>query len=409
MSKALVSTEEKRSLGKLVLPALFVSRFAIEPPGILTGLLLIDIGATFGCSVGVMGQVRTVSYVVAVVSALLMGILSVRFKHRSLLMMGLLFVSISALACFFAWNFNVMLLSYSMSGLGMAMVAPMTFTLVADYFPLERRAAVIGWLIAGSALAYLVGSPVIGLIEGLGGWRLAFLGFVLPVSMVSLLLTAQGLPSISSSEQPTMSKRSYLEGFKGVFSSRSADACLIGTALSMAAWQAILLFSSSFQRQRFQASTGLASVILLISAVIYILGSLSGGRIARRVGMKPLTVSTAFLASIFIISYTSPPSLWLSVAISFLGCLFSGMLSTAFSSLTLEQVPRFRGTMMSVSSAASNMGSAFGTGIGGLALLLFSYEGMAISLGVMGLAGTVVFHLLAIDPTRTEARVLNAS
>jgi len=402
MNEKPVSTEEKHSSGRLILTSLIFSGFAIQPPGILTGLLLIDIGATFGCSVGIIGQIRTVSSVVAVVSALLTGVLSVRFKHKSLLMMGLSSVSISALACCFSSDFNMMLVSYSISGLGMAMVAPMIYTLVADYFPLEKRAAAIGWIIAGMALSYFVGAPVIGLIEGLGGWRVAFLGFVLPVSLLSLLLAAKGLPPISSSDQPTMSKGNYLEGFKGVFSNRSANACLIGTALSMAAWQAILLYSSSFRRQRFLISTGFASILLLIGAFIYILGTLSSGRIVRRVGMKPLTVSTAFLASIFILSYTSPPDLWLSVALSLLGCLFSGMLSTAFTSLTLEQVPRFRGTMMSMNSAVSNTGSALGAGLGGLALLLFNYEGMAISLGVMGFAGAVIFHLLAIDPTRTE-------
>jgi len=404
MNEKAAFTEEKFSPGKLVLPALVFSGFAIQPPGILTGLLLIDIGVTFGCSVGVMGQIRTVSSIVAVAFALLMGILSVRFKHKTLLMIGLLSVSISALACWFTSDFNVMLVSYSISGLGMAMVAPMTYTLVADYFPLEKRAAAIGWIIAGMALSYFVGAPVIGLIESFGGWRLAFLGFVLPVSLLSLLLAAKGLPSISSSDQPTMSKRNYLAGFTEVFSNRSADACLIGTTLSMAAWQAILLYSSSFRRQRFLISTGFASILLLIAALIYILGTLSSGRIVRRVGMKSLTVSTAFLASIFTISYTSPPSLWLSVALSFLGCLFSGMLSTASTSLTLEQVPRFRGTMMSVSSTASNLGSALGAGVGGLTLLLFDYEGMAISLGVMGVAGAVIFRLLATDPTRTETR-----
>jgi predicted MFS family arabinose efflux permease len=132
VSERPVSTEQKRSPGRLTLPALVVSRFAIEVPGILTGLLLIDIGLTFGYSVGVAGQIRTICSIVAVFFALLMGILSVRFKHKLLLMTGLLLVSISALACSFASSFNVMLLSYSISGLGMAMVSPMAFALVGE-------------------------------------------------------------------------------------------------------------------------------------------------------------------------------------------------------------------------------------------------------------------------------------
>ena len=77
------------------------------------------------------------------------------------------------------------------------------------------------------------------------------------------------------------------------------------------------------------------------------------------------------------------------------------MLFTAFSSLTLEQVPRFRGTMMSITLAAMNTGGTLGAGVGGLALILYDYEFMGVSLGGMGLVGAAIFHLLVKDPTKT--------
>ena len=402
MDEMAVSTEEKRSPGKLILPSLVLSRFAIEVPGILTGLLLIDVGLTFGCSVGFVGQIRTVCSVVAVFFSLLMGILSVRFKHKLLLLAGLLLVSISALACSFASNFIVMLLSYSISGVGMAMVSPTAFALVGEHFALEMRPNAIGWIMTGAALSYLVGSPVIGLIADFGGWRLAFLGYVLPVALLTLLLAGKGLPTIFRAPQVAVGRRSYFEGFKGVFSNRSADACLIGSALVMATYQAVLVYSASFYRQRFLVSTGLASIFVLGGALFFTLGAMASGRFVKRIGRKPLTVLTSFLGGVLIVSYTSLPSLWLSLAARFLGGLFIGMTATASTSLTLEQTPKFLGTMMSVNAAAGNLGSTLGAGIGGLALLMLDYEGMASSLGVMGIAAAIIFQLLAIDPTRTE-------
>jgi len=395
-------SQERTSPGKLVLPSLVISRFAVEPPGILTGLLLVDIGLTFGCSVGVVGQIRTICSIVAVFFALLMGILSVRFKHKSLLMMGLLLVSISALACSFASNFNAMLLSYSISGLGMAMVMPMAFASVGEHFALETRPNAIGWIMTGAAVSYLVGSPIIGLIDSYGGWRLAFLGYALPVSLLALLLAAKGLPTVVRGPQAAMSQGSYFEGFKGVFSNRSADACLIGSALVSATYQAVLVYSASFYRQRFLVSTGLASIFVLGGALFFTLGAMVSGRFVKKIGRKPLTVLTSFLGGVFIVSYTSFPNLWLSLAARFLGGLFIGMTSTAANSLTLEQTPEFRGTMMSMNAAAGNMGSTLGAGVGGLALLVFDYEGMALSLGVMGIAAAIMFQLLTVDPTKTE-------
>jgi len=335
---------------------------------------------------------------------LFMGLLSVRFRHKSLLMMGLLFMSISALGCGFAPNFDMMLLLYSISGLGIAMVTPMLTTTVGENFPLEKRASAIGWIYAFAALSYVIGAPVISFIAGFGGWRLAFLSFVLFTPLLGLLLAAKGLPSTSRDRRPAMSLGSYLEGFKAVLSNRSADACLVGTALGAASFQAILIYSSSFFRQRFLVSIGFASTVTIGGALGYTLGSVGGGRFVKRFGRKLFTVLTAFIVGMFATSYTSLPNLWLSVAFSVLGCLFAGMRGTATTSLTLEQVPSFRGTMMSINSAATSMGSALGAGLGGLALLMFNYEGVGISLGGMGIAAAIIFHLLATDPTGTEMR-----
>lgn len=90
---------KRRLSDRLVIPALVLSRGATQPPLAVTGLLMIDIGLTFGHPVGVIGQIQTLSSVIAIVFSLLMGILSVRFKHRSLLITGLTFYGVSALCC----------------------------------------------------------------------------------------------------------------------------------------------------------------------------------------------------------------------------------------------------------------------------------------------------------------------
>lgn len=395
---------EKHSSGRLVLPSLVASYFATSPPGILTGLLLIDIGLTFKVSVGVIGQINTLSSIVAVIFSLFMGALSVRFRHKSLLLIGILFLSISGLGCTLASNFDFMLLSYSLTGLALAVITPMTITLIGELFPLEKRASAVGWLVAGGALAYVIGAPVINFIAGLGGWRLAFLGFVLPISLASLFLAFAGLPSKSLSNQPEASKTPYLEGFKEVLSNRSAVACLVGNVLRMVAFMAILIYGVSFFRQQFLLSTNSASIVVLGAALYYTLGSLTSGRLVNRFGSKPLTVLTALSAGVFTISFTCVPNLWLSLALNFLGAWFSGMVASVSSSLTLEQVPKFRGTMMSINSAAQNLGSALGAGLGGFALVLFDYEVLGITLGAMGIVAAIVFHLFTIDPIRTQMR-----
>ncbi|MFQ6126254.1 MAG: MFS transporter [Candidatus Heimdallarchaeota archaeon] len=183
MNDNLRLTEENHSPRRLLLPSLAISNVAIQPPFILTGLLLIDIGNTFDHPVGVTGQLQTAAAFIAAIAALFMGVLSVRYQHKSLLLSGLLFFCISALGCSFALNFNMMLITFSITGLGMAMVTPMIFALIGAHFPLEKRASTIGSVNASASLAYVIGAPIIGFIAGVGGeegWHWAFLGIVSP-------------------------------------------------------------------------------------------------------------------------------------------------------------------------------------------------------------------------------------
>jgi predicted MFS family arabinose efflux permease len=394
--------DKKHPVGGLFLPSLVVSYFATSPLGILTGLFLLRMAESFGVSKGVMGQINAVSSAVAVIFALLMGMLSVRFKHNVLLLAGLLSLSVSAIGCYVAWDFYSMFLLYSLSGIGIAMVSPMTIALVGEYLALEKRARAVGLVIAGGSLAYFVGAPIMGVMAGFGGWRMTLLGFVIPFSIVSLFLAFVGVPSASSSHESSVDKGSYLESIREIVSSRSAVGCLIGNVFRNAAFMAILLYSTVFFIERFGLSEDRASFVILGAALCYTLGSVVASSLVNRYGRKLSTVSTALLASIFTMSYAYVPSIWLSLTLDFTAAWFMGMMASAASSLTLEQVPRFRGSMMSLGSAATSLGSAVGAAVGGMALIWYDYEALGSILGGLGIISAVVFYFVTIDPTREK-------
>jgi DHA1 family inner membrane transport protein len=389
-------SKERNYPGRLFLPTLAFSGFAISTLGIVTALLLIDMAETFHTSVGIMGQINTPSSIASFIFALMMGVLSVRFRHRSLLLAGLLLMFISALGCALAPNLSSIFILYALGGIGGIMVVPMSLTLVGDYVPFEKRASAIGWVNAGQPLAYLIGAPLIAFIAGFGGWRSAIWGFVLPISLVGLLLAFKGLRSISKSGG---SNENYLEGFRAILSNSSAKACLTGNALRSIQWMAILIYGISFFRQKFGASPGFASIVLLGAAFFYTAGNIIGGGVVNRLGRKLSSVVSALLAGIFTISYAFISSLWLSLALNLSACLFSGMVVSASVSLTIEQVPRFRGTIMSVNSAAASLGSAIGASAGGFALLHFDYEGLGTILGTAGILAAIVYKFYTIDPS----------
>jgi predicted MFS family arabinose efflux permease len=335
--------------------------------------------------------------VVGVVSALLLGSFSVRFKAKPLLLTGLMALSVSSLVCSLAPSYGMMLFFYSMVGIGMAVVPPMAFTLVAEHFPPGERSKVIGWIVAGMTLAGVIGSPIIGFISNTYGWRMAYLVFAFPFSLFAMILSAKVLPSTSESDSKDKKRGNIMEGYKDVLTNRSATACLISSVLMTTAWQAIVLYSSSFYRDHFLLPLSYTSIVLTGSSLIFTLASLMTSRFVDRFGRKPVAVASAFIAGLGIVSYTVLPNLYLSIASRFMAALFTSLMYNALNSLTLEQVPKFRGTMMSLNQAAGSLGLAIGGGIGGIVFLIYGYKAVGPSLGALMFVAAVVFHIFVVD------------
>ena len=395
----MVSSKSPTShLGKLTLPSLVLARFATQPSGLIMGLLLIEIGQTFSVPVGVAGQIGAFSSLIGLIFALLMGILSVKYNHKSLLLIGLLAYSVCALGCCITPNYWMMMVAFSLSGIGMAMVRPMAPAIVGENTPLERRSHAVGWLIAGGSISYLIGAPIVGYIANQWGWRTTFLVYMFPVSIISLFLAYVGIPGKRTTSESERKEVNYLDGFRKVFKNRSAIACLLGASLGMAAWTATLSYSISFFRQRFSVPTSWASIILSGLALCFTTGSLSSGYLINVFGRKKFTVISTLLLGMVTITFMNLGVFWLSLALAFFSCIVAGMRYSASDSLTLEQIPEFRGSMMSISSAASSLGSTLGAGIGGVTLVLWSYGGLGLTLGTFGIVAATVYLLFAIDP-----------
>ena len=349
-------------------------------------------------------QIITVASIIGAITAVLMGVGSVRYNHKMLLRLGLGLLCISAVGCALAKNFLMMLLAFSLYGLATAIVLPILFAMVGEHFHLKQRAYALGWVFTGGSLAFLISAPVIGLIADLGGWRWAFLGVMLPAPLVGFILVTICIPSTVRYSSSSGSLKQHLEGFREIFTRRSAVACLLSSALNSAAYIALELYGTQFLRERFLVSLGFISVVtfyFLGGSSSFIVGYQVGGRIVPRFGRKPITIVTAIIAGSCIIAFMNMPNLLLFFTFAFLSCMFLGIMGTSLGSLTLEQIPDFRGTIMSLDSAAGFMGGAIGAGVGGIVLLLWNYTEVGLVLGAMSLISALLVYFVVIDTTNS--------
>ena len=152
--------------GRFVLPTLAFTRFISGMPNVLIGVLLIEIAESFNTSVGVAGQIRTATSILAFFSALILGGLSVKYNPKTLLVTGIASLFISATLSSNASSFLMLLAFYPLNGIGIVLVNPMGAALVGEYYSDEERASAVGWLVSGGSLAWVVGAQAITYLAG---------------------------------------------------------------------------------------------------------------------------------------------------------------------------------------------------------------------------------------------------
>jgi MFS family permease len=147
-------------------------------------------------------------------------------------------------------------------------------------------------------------------------------------------------------------------------------------------------------------SRDMASWLLSGLALVFIAAVLGSSWFINRYGRKSVTFFSFSLMAVFSFFYMSIELFWVSIAALMIMGVVSGLRRNASQSLSLEQVPLLRGSMMSLSAAGDSLGSVVGAGIGGYALGVGGYWLMSLVLGILGIISALTIRLYAVDPTK---------
>ena len=396
-----MKTEEMVESGssRLILLALVVAVFSTTVIDIIIPLFLVDIAKTFHVSAAVASQIRTYSSIAQIIPGLLLGFLSVRYKAKSLLIIGALCISLAAIGSYAAFDLNYMQFFYSFNGIGSVIVSAMALVVIGEFYPLQRKPHAVGIISATGALGYVIGAPVSALISDYAGWRSTFTYLVLPISIAAVILALYLIPSSNPIRPVTVKKEPYWGGFQEIFMNKSAIACLISFIFFLILFS-IGTFGIAFFRTTFNISADFASVIMFGGALSGALGSLVSGQFVIKFGRKNLTVVASLLSAILAMIAFYMPSIWIVLGFRYSSMIFWGVAIAANANLMLEQVPKHRGSMMSLRVAFAGIGSAVGVAIGGIVLSLYDYQTIALILGTLGIVGSFILLAAARDPCK---------
>ncbi len=130
------------------------------------------------------------------------------------------------------------------------------------------------------------------------------------------------------------------------------------------------------------------------------MGSLLSGRFINKVGRRRFTCITALLIGVFTILFINVPSFYTSIFLVLLITSSAALWTSSSSDFALDQVPEYRGAMMSLNSGSSRLRNALGSALGGLAFTFGDYNLLGIIVGVMSIIGFIVFSVFTLDTRR---------
>ncbi|MCG2801836.1 MAG: DHA2 family efflux MFS transporter permease subunit [Cellulomonas sp.] len=180
-----------------ILPALLAGFFMIMLDTTIVNIAVPSLVSSFGADLVAVGWVNSGYLLSYAILLLVSGRLGDRYGPRPVFIVGLTVFTLSSWACGMAPTIGWLIAARVVQGIGGALVAPQTMTLITRVFPERQRGTALGLWGTIAGVAAIAGPLLGGVLVETVGWQWIF--FVnLPVGAVALWLAFRRLPVLST-------------------------------------------------------------------------------------------------------------------------------------------------------------------------------------------------------------------
>ena len=263
-----------------------------------------------------------------------------RYNRRNIIAIALCLWSAMTAVCGMTTGFVSLFLARVGVGIGEAGGNPPAYSLIADYFPPERRATAMAVIGMGIPLGVLTGFLVGGWVNEFLGWRSAFMAVGMPgvVLAVVLWFTLREPPrGFYEPQQAVGQTPSILSTFHHLWQRPACrHLCMAAALYGMSGWGAGIWQPSFFMRSHGmgsgEAGTWLAFVFGLSGACGSFLGGMIGDRVFKItqdprwylwISSTGILVAIPFVFLVYLWPTPIPALLFLSIP-TFLGHMYLG-------------------------------------------------------------------------------------
>ncbi len=275
---------------------------------------------------------------------------------------------LGTLACGVATNYPLLVAARCLTGAFGGVLGGLSYAIVADVFPEERRGRATSVLMSAFAVASVLGVPI-GIALGTRyGWRVPF-----------LVLVALGLPLVGMAGWTMPPLTGHLGGTPRRPLAQLLDTLTRPSHLRAFTLTAILMFGafsvipyiSAFYVSNAGVTEAQLPVVFVAGGLLTLVSTPLVGHLIDGCGALPVFRCVVSLAAVMTLVVTHLPAVGLTVAAPAAALMMAsnaGRLVAVVAVVTASIEPRRRGGFMSVNSSVQHLASGLGTVCGGLIL-----------------------------------------
>ncbi len=209
-----------------------------------------------------------------------------RSNRRNLLAVSVAVWSFMTAITGFTRGYVDLLLARIGVGIGEAGGTPACNSIIADYFPADRRSMAMTIFALGAPIGAWLGSDIAGYVSTLYGWRAAFLVLGVPGIILALIImwtikepTRGRLDAVTEDKIPTVT-----ETLKFIWSQKAAVHAITGSGLSAFWGWGLMWFTPLFLQRTYGLNEGEAGSLL---GLIYLVGGIGASLITAWIVARP--------------------------------------------------------------------------------------------------------------------------
>lgn len=358
---------------------------ASQAAAIVLSPVLVEVARDFEVSVGVAGQLRSVGGAMAGVGGLLVGWLAGRLGPRGLLTLALAWLIGAAGLSAISPSFAVLALAQALLGVAIAVTQAGAVSGTALWIERDIRARALSWILPGTALAWIVGMPLIGLV-GEVSWRLAWIA--VPVAAaVPALVAVRRLPRLP------LPRRELRGELAGLLRDRTVRRWAFGELCAFSAAAGSVVYMGALMIESYGTSPTGVGLVLGGAMVAYLPGTLVFRRwIEDSPRLLLIGLGAGGAVVVALLGSVRPSLAVTGMLIGFFMFINAGRTMTG-SSFGLGAAPSRSVSVMGLRTAAIQGGYLLGAGLGGLALELGGYAALGGTFAGLYVVGTVPYLL----------------